>query len=94
MSFQTSLIDQINNSVKKHKKLNFFKGKKSRGNPQVPVATPQQPQPPQQPQLLDQIPSNINWDDFAETRDAINAKVPGGVASVDALIKLLKENQK
>lgn len=74
----------------------FFKGKKSKGNPpQVPVATPQQVQAQQPPQqLLEQIPSNINWDDFAETRDSINAQVPGGVASVDALIKFLKENQK
>lgn len=77
----------------------FFSGKKrAKLNPQVPAETQKVPDPPkqqqQQQQLLNEIPANINWDDFSDTRDAINERVPGGVASVDALIKLLKENQK
>jgi hypothetical protein len=36
--------------------------------------------------------SSINWNDHKETRDLINQKVPGGTSAVDALVKLLKEN--
>lgn len=36
--------------------------------------------------------SNLNWEEHKETRDLINSRVPGGTASVDALVKLLQES--
>lgn len=72
---------------------NYFLGKKKAKIPQqksspavVPVAANEQQIPPQ-------IPTNINWDDHADTRDLINQRVPGGVEAVNALVKLLQENQ-
>lgn len=63
----------------------------------IPVLE-QQPEPTsilQQPQTTSdnklQLPTSINWDDHKETRDELNQKIPGGTASVDALIKLLQE---
>lgn len=67
-------------------------------------AQPAQSSPPQQQQQvpineqektmprINEVPKSINWDDHQETRDAINAKVPGGTEAVDALIKMLHEN--
>jgi hypothetical protein len=42
-----------------------------------------------------QIPmlEKINWEEHKESRDVINQQVPGGVASVDALLKILQQNQ-
>lgn len=34
---------------------------------------------------------SINWDEKPQARDLLNERVPGGTASVDALIKLIKE---
>lgn len=38
------------------------------------------------------IPASINWDDHPETRAVINEKIPGGTASVDALLKMIHES--
>lgn len=63
--------------------------------PQIPAQSNQVPVEKEQalPPQLNELPPNINWEDHSETRDIINQRVPGGVEAVDALIKLLKENQ-
>lgn len=45
------------------------------------------------PEALSSI-SAIKWEDHPETRDVINKQVPGGTEAVDALIKLLKSQNK
>lgn len=40
-----------------------------------------------------ELPAEIPWNDHPEARDKINERVPGGTASVDALIQLIREQQ-
>jgi hypothetical protein len=42
------------------------------------------------------IPSNlqsVNWDEHPESRDMFNKQIPCGTASIDALLKLFREQQ-
>ncbi|KAG5672498.1 hypothetical protein PVAND_002622 [Polypedilum vanderplanki] len=58
---------------------------------QIPIETSNSDQQKKLPRI-NELPKNINWDEHKETRDAINQKIPGGTDAVDALIKMLHEN--
>lgn len=49
----------------------------------------------QQAALISDDLSNlaINWDEHPEARDLLNRRIPGGTASVDALITLIQERR-
>lgn len=66
-------------------------GKKRSKNPKPQEVVETKPQVQQT--SIDTL-KNVNWDENPEMRDLINSRVPGGVASVEALIKLLQEQQK
>lgn len=45
------------------------------------------------PEPIELIPTSINWDDHPESRAILEEKIPGGTEAVDALIKLIQENE-
>lgn len=72
------------------KKQNKKVARKEKAAPAAIVEEPKsvEPKAPQEA-----LPSSIPWDENPEARDRINKQVPGGTASVDALIQLLREKQ-
>ena len=47
---------------------------------------------PENAESIDKL-SNINWDDHPEARDRINDRIPGGVESIDALVRFIQERR-
>jgi hypothetical protein len=84
-----SMIHKHLNKKKKDKKL----AKQEKAKATVEAKTIEETQVEPKAPAVAALPTSINWNDHPEARDRINQRVPGGTASLDALIELLRERQ-